>query len=261
MQPTDDRALLRAFAENQSDAAFATLVARHVNLVYSVALRHVGNPHHAEEITQAVFIILAKKAAQLRHSQALASWLFQATRLTSTNFVRSETRRHHREQEAYMQSTVDESAHEIWPQIAPLLDGAVAGLREKERQAIVLRFYEGRNLREIGLALGTSEAAAEKRVSRALDKLRQSFTKRGLALSSVAMAGAMAANSVQAAPAALAFTVTAVAITKGTTASASTLTLIKGALKIMAWTKMKITTITVVGVLLVSGTATLSVKL
>ena len=83
MQPTDDSALLRQYAENNSDEAFAALVTRHINLVYSVALRQVGNPHAAEEITQAVFIILAKKAAQLRHDEALSSWLFQATRLTA----------------------------------------------------------------------------------------------------------------------------------------------------------------------------------
>src|ERR1017187_5387428 len=157
MQPTDDSALLRQFAENNSDEAFAVLVTRHINLVYSVALRQVGNPHHAEEITQAVFIILAKKAAQLRHDKALSSWLFQATRLTANNSIRSETRRHRREEEAYMQSILNEPETEVWPKIAPLLDSAVAGLREKDRQAIVLRFYEGRNLREVGLVLGASE--------------------------------------------------------------------------------------------------------
>src|SRR5882724_11675306 len=126
MQSTDDRALLRQYAENNSDEAFAALVTRHVNLVYSVALRHVGNPHAAEEITQAVFIILAKKAAQLRHDKALSSWLFQVTRLTANNFVRSEMRRQHREQEAYMQSVLDEVGVEVWSRIAPLLDDAVA---------------------------------------------------------------------------------------------------------------------------------------
>ena len=95
----------------------AALVTRHINLVYSVALRQAGNPHAAEEITQAVFIILAKKAAPLRHDKALSSWLFQATRLTANNFVRSESRRHRREEEAYMQSVLDESGNrEIWPQ-------------------------------------------------------------------------------------------------------------------------------------------------
>src|SRR4029077_1065865 len=119
---------LRQYAEGNSDEAFAALVTRHINLVYSVALRQAGNPHHAEEITQAVFIILAKKAAQLRHDRALASWLFQATRLTANNFVRSETRRPHREQEAHMQSIFNEAGNDSWQKIAPLLDAAVAGL-------------------------------------------------------------------------------------------------------------------------------------
>src|SRR5882757_6101362 len=101
MQPTDDGALLRQYAESNSDEAFAALVTRHINLVYSVALRHVGNPHSAEEITQAVFIILAKKAARLREVKTLSSWLFQVTRLTANNFVRTESRRHRREQEAH----------------------------------------------------------------------------------------------------------------------------------------------------------------
>jgi uncharacterized protein (TIGR03435 family) len=260
MQPTDDSALLRQYAKNNSDEAFAALVTQHINLVYSVALRQTGNPHHAEEITQAVFIILAKKAASLRHEPALSSWLFQATRLTANNFIRSEVRRHRREEEAYMQSVLDETGTEAWPQIAPLLDTAVAGLREKDRQAIVLRFYEGRNLREIGLAQGTGEEAAEKRVNRALDKLRAFFTKRGVSSTPAIIAGAMTTHSVQAAPVALAKSVTALAMAKGAAASGSTLTLIKGALKIMAWTKVKTAVVAGVVVLLAAGTTTITVK-
>jgi RNA polymerase sigma factor (sigma-70 family) len=259
MEPTDDSALLRQYAENDSDEAFAALVTRHINLVYSVALRQAGNSHAAEEITQAVFIILAKKAAQLRHDKALASWLFQATRLTANNFIRSETRRHRREEEAYMQSVLDEAGTEVWPRIAPLLDSAVAGLREKDRQAIVLRFYEGRNLREVGLALGAGEDAAEKRVSRALEKLRKFFTKRGVDSTAATIAGTISANSVQAAPLALAKSVTTVAIAKGAAASISTLTLIKGALKIMAWTKLK--TVIVGGAILVVAVGTTTITL
>jgi RNA polymerase sigma factor (sigma-70 family) len=238
MHQLDDGTLLRQFVENHSDEAFAALVTSHVNLVYSVALRYVGNPHDTEEITQAVFIILAKRAARLREVKALSSWLFQTTRLTANNFVRSEIRRHRREQEAHMESILNESETAVWLRIAPLLDTAVAGLREKERQAIVLRFYEGKNLRDIGTVLGTSEDAAEKRVSRSLEKLRKFFTKRGVTLSSVAIAGVISANSVQAAPVGLAATISATAA-KGTVVGGSTLTLVKGALKIMAWTKMK----------------------
>jgi RNA polymerase sigma factor (sigma-70 family) len=256
MEAMDDSVLLRRYAENGSHEAFAALVARHVNLVYSVALRQVRDPHHAEEVTQAVFIILAKKAVSLRHDKALSSWLFQATRLTANNFVRSEIRRHSREKEAYMQSMLDEAGGEVWPKIAPLLDDAVAGLRETDRRAIVLRFYERRNLREVGLALGASEVAAEKRVSRALDKLREFFLKRGVSSTSVILAGVMSANSVQAAPAVLAKSVAAVAITKGAAVSGSTLTLIKGTLKLMAWTKAKTAIIAGACVLLAAGTTT-----
>jgi len=260
MQPTEDSALLQRYVENHSDEAFAGLVTRHINLVYSVALRQVGNPHAAEEITQAVFIILAKKAVQLRHHQALSSWLFQATRLTAGNFIRSETRRHRREEEAYMQSVLDEAGTEVWPRIAPLLDTAVAALREKDRQAIVLRFYEGRNLREVGLALGANEAAAEKRVNRALEKLRKFFTKRGVSSTAGMIAGAISANSVQAAPVALAKTVTVAAVVKGSIATASIITLVKGTMKTMTWLKIKFAVGLIVVALLAGGAATMAVS-
>ena len=259
MQAMEDSALLRQYVESRSDEAFATLVSRHVNLVYSVALRHAGVPQDAEEITQAVFIILAKKAAQLGQVRVLSGWLFQAARLTATNFVRSEARRRWREEEAHMQSILNESEGEIWPRIAPLLDTAVAGLREKDRQAIVLRFYEDRNLREVGLALGASEDAAEKRVARALEKLRTFFTKRGVTATPAVLAGVISANSVHAAPAALAKSVTVAALAKGAAASGSTLTLIKGVLTLMAWTKAK--TAILVGAGLVLATTTTTVVL
>jgi RNA polymerase sigma factor (sigma-70 family) len=246
MEPTDDSALLRQFAENNSEEAFAVLVTKYINLVYSVAMRRIGNPASAEEITQAVFIILARKAGQLRNDKALSSWLFKTTQLTANNFLRSEMRRQSREQEAHnMQTILNEPEPELWPKIAPLLDNAVAALNEKDRRAILLRFYDGKNLREIGTLLGSNEPAAEKRVSRALEKLRRFFTKRGVSSTTAIIAGTISANSVQAAPVMLAKTVTAVAIVKGTAASVSTLTLIKGALKVMAWTKIKTATVSV----------------
>ena len=260
MDSTDDSALLRQFADAHSEQAFAALVARHINLVYSVALRQVGNPQHAEEIAQAVFVILAKKARQLRHDRALASWLFQTARLTANNFIRSEVRRHHREQEAYMQLVLKEDGEELWPKVAPWLDAAVAALGETDRRAIVLRFYEGRNMREVGAALGINEEAAKKRIARALEKMQGYFQKRGVHSTTAMLAGTISACSVQVAPAALAKSVTAVALAKGATASTSTLTLIKGALKIMAWTKMKTAIVVGVGTLLTVGAATLTVK-
>ena len=132
-----------------------------------------------------------------------------------------------------------EVQEETWNQIAPLLDGAMEQLGQKDHDALVLRFFEDRNFAEVGAALGTSEDAAKMRVNRALEKLRKFFTKRGVSSTTAIIAGAISANSVQAAPVALAKTVTAMAIAKGAAASGSTLTLIKGALKIMAWTKVK----------------------
>ncbi len=222
MQQPDDSSLLRQYAENRSDDAFAALVARHINLVYSVALRHVSDPHQAEEVAQAVFVILAKKAAQLRHEKALSSWLFQVTRLTASNFMRGETRRHRREQEAHMRSVLSESGSDIWPNIAPLLDEAVAGLSEKDRLAIVLRFYEGRNLREVGAVLGASEDAAEKRVSRAVEKLRKFFTQHGVTVGASGLVIAISAHAVQSAPVELAATISTTAALAGTTLATST---------------------------------------
>jgi len=158
-----------------------------------------------------------------------------------------------------MQSALEEAGTDVWPRIAPMLDRAVAGLSEKDRQAIVLRFYEGRNLREVGLALGASEEAAEKRVSRALEKLRKFFTKRGIASTTASIAGVISIHSVQVAPVPLAKSVTAAAIAKGATASGSTLTLVKGALKIMAWTKAKTAIVVSACALLAAGTTTLTI--
>jgi RNA polymerase sigma factor (sigma-70 family) len=256
-EPTDN-ALLAEFARAESEPAFAALVARHVNLVYSTALRFTGNPHHAEEITQAVFIILARKAGKLSPRVVLSGWLYQAARLTAANLVKGEIRRHHREQEAYMRSTLNESDTVAWEQIAPLLDEAMGGLGETDRNAVVLRFFENKTAAEVAAALKLTEAAAHKRVNRALEKLRKFFTKRGVSSTTAIIAGTISANSVQAAPIGLAKTISAVAIAKGAAASVSTLTLIKGALKIMAWTKMK--TIVGIGILIVAGTGTVIVK-
>lgn len=239
MAPETDGDLLHRFVEHQSEAAFAGLVGRHVNLVYSVALRQVGDADHAEEIAQAVFIILARKAGELRHERALSSWLFRTTRFTSNNFLRSEHRRQRREQEAYMQYILNEPEDAVWPRIAPLLDTAVGALGETDRRAVVLRFYEGQNLQAVGAALGISETAAEKRVSRALEKLRKFFRKKGLALTAGAIAGAVAANSVQAAPVALPEAIASAATAGGSVAAASTIALVKGTMKSLVWSHLK----------------------
>jgi RNA polymerase sigma factor (sigma-70 family) len=262
MPELDDQQLLREFAKTNSETAFATLVARHMNLVHSTALRFCGNPHRAEEITQAVFIILARKAGKLSPRVVLSGWLYQTARLTAANLVKGEIRRQRREQEAYMQSTLNETDAAAWEQLAPLLDEAMGRLGETDRNAVVLRFFENKTAAEVAAALKLTEAAAHKRVNRALEKLRKIFSKRGVALSAAMIAGTVAANSVQAAPAGLAKTISAIAITKGAAAGGSTLTLVKGALKIMAWTKMKTAVVVgVVAILAATSTTIVGIKL
>lgn len=262
MQEMDDMTLLREYATRNSEAAFAELVSRRVSFVYSAALRQVRNPHLAEEITQAVFIILAQKAGRISDKTILPGWLFKTTRFAATAQTRARVKRQQREQEAHMQTELQSIAPDpLWEQLSPLLDEALATLGETDRQAVLLRFFENKSLAEVGNTLGTGEDTARKRVSRALEKLRKFFSKRGVASTTTIIAGAISANSVQAAPAAVAKSVTAVAIAKGVAASGSTLTLSKGALKLMAWTKAKTAVVTVVlGLLAAAGTATLVVK-
>jgi uncharacterized protein (TIGR03435 family) len=159
-----------------------------------------------------------------------------------------------------MQSELNEPSPAIWAQLEPLLDEAMASLGETDRAVLALRYFENQTAAEIGRTLKLNEEAAKKRVSRALEKLRKFFTKRGVRSTAEIIAGAISANSVQTAPALLAKSVTAVAMAKGATASVSTLTLIKGALKIMARTKMKTAVFIGAGLLLAAGTTTITVK-
>ena len=256
----DDMELVRDYAVRRSEQAFETLISRHVNLVYSAALRQVCNPHLAEEVTQAVFIILARKAETLGPDTILPSWLYRTAGFASSDALKAQRRRRQREQEAYMQSSLNQPESGVWEQIAPLLDTAMAGLNEKDRHAIVLRYFQNKSLHEIGAALGASEEAAKKRVNRALEKLRKLFCKHGVNSTTAIIAGAISVNSIQIAPVALAKTISAAALGKGAGASFSTLIITKGALKLMAWTKAKTAIAVGAGLLLAAGTATLTVK-
>ena len=217
MTELEDQDLLRDYVRNGSEEAFSALVKRYVNLVYSAALRYTSNPDDAQEITQAVFIILAQKATNLRPGTLLGGWLYQTARLTAANFVKGKIRRQHREQEVYMQSSLNEP-DATWVEIAPLLDEAMGQLGETDRNAIVSRFFQNQSAREVGTAMRTTEAAAHKRTARALGKLRKFFTKRGVVLSAAVIASAVAANSVQAAPITLIRSISTVAAAKGAAA-------------------------------------------
>ena len=276
MQP-DDMALVREYAASQSEPAFAQLVARHLNFVYSSALRRTGDATLAGDVAQAVFIILARKAGSLAQgwprrlvanlnplggggaaATSLTGWLYRTTQFAAADAVKQRRRRQQREQEAFMQSNLNgggdaSSQPEIWKQIAPVLEAALDQLNARDRDAVLLRFFENKKLAEVGAALGVSEDGARVRVNRALEKLRQQFAKHGVDSTADAITSSIAAHSIQIAPAALATAVTVAA--KGAAISTSTLTLVKGALKIMAWTKIKTTVVVGAVALLAAGTA------
>ena len=260
MTDVSDLELVRDYTAHNSESAFAELVRRHISLVYSVALRYTGNSQDAEDVTQAVFIILARKAAGLRDRTVLTGWLYETARFAGMQFSRTNIRRRIREQEAHVQSIVnDPETDDAWRQIVPLLEVAMTRLGEKDRTLLALRFFENRNVTETAALLGIGEWAARKRTERAVDKLRIFFARRGITIGASVLTGAISAHSLQAAPAALANSVVAVAMAKGAAAGGSTLTLIKGALKIMAWTKAKTAIVVGAGVLLAAGTTTIVV--
>lgn len=213
MPDANDMDLMRDFTRCNSEAAFAELVQRHINLVYSVALRFTGQTHDAEDVTQAVFIILAKKAASLRERTVLTGWLYETTRFRAAKLLRMKARRAIREQEAFMQSPLNESESDgIWRQLAPHLEEAMSRLSERDRTLLALRYYENKSVAEAAALLGIQEDAAYKRTVRAVEKLRTFFSRRGVSLSAVAITSAIAAKSVQAAPAGLAATVKAASL-------------------------------------------------
>jgi len=254
-----DMDLVREYTRSGSEEAFRALVDRHLNLVYSAALRKVGNPHQAQEISQAVFIILARKAGSLPQRTVLSGWLYETARLTAANFLRSEIRRTHREQEAQMQSRLEESELDVWAQVAPELDEAMAHLNERDRDAVVLRYFQTKSFQDVGAALGLTEDAAKMRVNRAVAKLRKVFLKKGVPISTSALCSAVTAHAVQMAATGLAASIATAALSHSVTHN-STLILIKTTLKIMAWTKAK--TVLAIGatVLLAATTATVTVQ-
>lgn len=256
-----DMMLVQEYANTRSERAFSTLVERHVNLVHASALRQVGDVHLAQEITQAVFIILADKAKSLGPDTILSAWLYRTTRYAAADALKSQRRRVKREQEAYMQSTLlDDQTDPAWAQLSASLDDAMAKLNESDRAIVILRYFENKSAAEVAEALKLSDAAVHKRLSRALEKLRKFFALRGATVTTAIVASAISANSVHAAPVGLVNTITSVVVAKSAATGGSTLTLVKGTLKLMAWTKAKIAIVAAASILLATGTTAIVIQ-
>ena len=211
---SDDAKLLRRYAETRDESAFTALVARHVGLVYAAALRRLnGDPHRATEITQTVFISLARHAADLAQRPVLASWLHTATRHAVIDLLRAERRRQTREQHAHTLATVNAPAPSAapadWKKLRPLLDAALDRLDETDRALLLLRFFEQHPFADTGARLRLTEDAARMRTTRALEKLRTHLARHGITSTATALGAALSTQTLTAAPAGLATTITA----------------------------------------------------
>lgn len=200
----NDLELLRRFAEQGSQEAFAELVRQKVNLVYAAALRQTGGDGHlAHDVTQGVFLALAGQADVLKNHVLLSGWLYTTTRNLATNAVRTHVRWQRREQEANRMNPTLSGSETAWEQLRPVIDEAMLELPEKDRAALLLRFFEGRSLAEVGAAVGVAENAARMRVARALEKLRGRLAKRGITSTAAALGVTLAEQPTLAAPAEL----------------------------------------------------------
>lgn len=246
-----DASLLERFVEEHSEAAFAELVHRHVDLVHSAALRQVaGDAHKAQDVTQAVFGELARKASGLVGHRCLAGWLYTTARHIASRLQRTEARRAARENAslAMKDSSTDPESEAIWHEIGPVLDEAMQELGEKDREAVILRYFQSKPLSEIGTALRLNENAARMRVERALEKLRRHLSRKGIKSSASLLGTALAANAVSTAPSSLAAVVVGPALAGAASAAPTMLSI----LHFMTVSQLK-TTIAAVAIL---GTTT-----
>ena len=246
----EDQQLLRQYAVDGSEAAFGELVARHVNLVYSAALRRAGGDIHlAQDVAQLVFADLARKARSLPKGVVLAGWLHRATSYACAQMLRTERRRQAREQEAVAMNALESEPAPDWEQIRPLLDDILDRLDHADRDALLLRFFEQRSLAEVGHALGSNEDAARKRVTRALEKLRNHLVRRGVTTPAAALSTLISVHAVQTAPAGLAAVLTTASLAGAVAGTGIT----PAVLKFMAMTKLKAA---IIGTAITAGLAT-----
>jgi RNA polymerase sigma factor (sigma-70 family) len=241
-----DAALLRRYAEEHSESAFAELIQRNVDVVYSAALRVLNSDvHRAQDVTQQVFAELARQARRLVKHPALVGWLYTTTRQMALRVVRTEQRRKTREREATMMNEPSNATEPEWERMQPMIEEAMHELGERDRIAVLMRFFQGKPLRDVGAALGLNENAARMRVERALEKLRTHLAGKGVVSTGTLLASTLAGHAVVTAPSAFVSTLAGASLTAAA-ASGPSLTL----LEIMAMSKLKFS---VIGLLMVAG--------
>ncbi len=250
----DDWQLLNDYAERNSEEAFRALVDRYTGLAYHAALNRCGNPSLAEEIAQAVFIALARKAKTISRHATLSGWIFEATRFAALNLARAEARRKFYEQEAAVSESLrPDEGDSLWELIAPHLYEALDKLSQPDRDVLLIRFFQNKSHREIAGLLGISEDAAKARVSRAVERLRAIFARQGLATPSAALAVALSSSMAQAAPAGLSATIATAAIAKAAAGHGFAGVSAKGAFKWLGLSHSKAVAVIGAGFFLAAG--------
>lgn len=230
---TDSQDLLAEYGKTGSETVFRELVTRYIDLVYSTAFRLVdGDAHRAEDVAQTVFLDLSRAAGKMSSAIALGGWLHRHTCFVAAKVMRGERRRQIRERQAAEMNAMSDSDAGL-KQLAPILDEAINELGEQDRRAILLRFYERRDMRSVGEALGSSENAAQKRVARALEQLHLMLTRRGIVFPAGVLGTVLAAEAVTAAPVGLAASIAGAAVT-GVPAVLGVVTMTKAKLSIVA---------------------------
>jgi RNA polymerase sigma factor (sigma-70 family) len=254
IQPADEPSLLRDFARSRDESAFRALVDRYINIVYASARRQTGDAHQAEDVTQAVFLLLAHKAHSISPDRPLSAWLLKTTSYCAANVRRTHNRRiaHETRAMAMAQTTSNScpGGESDWRSVAPLLDEGLSRLRPKDRDVLLWRFFESRSVVQIAQALGISEHAASKRVTRAVDRLRDFFARRGVTVTSALLGTILVTNVSEAAPATLIGAVSSAATAGAGTSAAA---IANAALVMTATTKLKLAVAAMVAALLMIG--------